>query len=492
MTATPTLTATALDLDTLATVTGRVAIFATPDGKLDTGARRINRLTKGAVERLTASDAFEKLTEGAAVDLAWPAGMAAEAVQVVKLSRRGRGAEFTVATRAAGAAIGKAAGTGAVLIVAPQQTGLADVVLGCALRSYAYTAMKSEPETEIGAITVALTDPSTLDLDAVQALVDGVYFTRDLVNAPANVLTTESFAAQLQDLSALAVEVEVLDEAQMAELGMNCLLAVGHGSESPSKTVVMQWKGGADDAAPLALIGKGVVFDTGGISLKPAAGMEAMTMDMGGAGTVAGAMKTIASRKAPANVVALVGLVENMPDGRAQRPGDIVTSMKGDTVEVINTDAEGRLVLCDVMWYAAERFKPAAMVDLATLTGAIIVALGHDNAGVFSNDDDFCGAFLKAADAEGEGAWRMPLGTGYAKLLKSDKADVKNVGGRAAGSATAAEFLHRFVPEGLPWIHLDIAGVAQPAAEPALAPKGASGWGVLALDRLVRDRYEQG
>jgi len=203
-------------------------------------------------------------------------------------------------------------------------------------------------------------------------------------------------------------------------------------------------------------------------------------------------MKTIASRKAPANVVALVGLVENMPDGRAQRPGDIVTSMKGDTVEVINTDAEGRLVLCDVMWYAAERFKPAAMVDLATLTGAIIVALGHDNAGVFSNDDDFCGAFLKAADAEGEGAWRMPLGTGYAKLLKSDKADVKNVGGRAAGSATAAEFLHRFVPEGLPWIHLDIAGVAQPAAEPALAPKGASGWGVLALDRLVRDRYEQG
>ena len=449
MTATPTLTATALDLDTLATVTGRVAIFATPDGKLDTGARRINRLTKGAVERLTASDAFEKLTEGAAVDLAWPAGMAAEAVQVVKLSRRGRGAEFTAATRAAGAAIGKAAGTGAVLIVAPQQIGLADVVLGCALRSYAYTAMKS-------------------------------------------VLTTESFAAQLQDLSALGVEVEVLDEAQMAELGMNCLLAVGHGSESPSKTVVMQWKGGADDAAPLALIGKGVVFDTGGISLKPAAGMEAMTMDMGGAGTVAGAMKTIASRKAPANVVALVGLVENMPDGRAQRPGDIVTSMKGDTVEVINTDAEGRLVLCDVMWYAAERFKPAAMVDLATLTGAIIVALGHDNAGVFSNDDDFCGAFLKAADAEGEGAWRMPLGTGYAKLLKSDKADVKNVGGRAAGSATAAEFLHRFVPEGLPWIHLDIAGVAQPAAEPALAPKGASGWGVLALDRLVRDRYEQG
>jgi leucyl aminopeptidase len=210
---------------------------------------------------------------------------------------------------------------------------------------------------------------------------------------------------------------------------------------------------------------------------------------MGGAGTVAGAMKAIAGRKAKAHVVGLVGLVENMPDGRAQRPGDIVTSMKGDTVEVINTDAEGRLVLCDVMWYAQERFQPAGMIDLATLTGAIIIGLGHDNAGVFSNDDAFCDSFLAAAQAEGEGAWRMPLGKGYAKLLKSDKADVKNVGGRPAGSCTAAEFLHRFVKEGMPWIHLDIAGVAQ-CAESPYAPKGATGWGVLALNRLVRDGYE--
>jgi leucyl aminopeptidase len=283
----------------------------------------------------------------------------------------------------------------------------------------------------------------------------------------------------------------VLEEVDLEKLGMRTLLAVGQGSESPSKVVVMQWKGGGDEA-PLALIGKGVVFDTGGISLKPAAGMEDMTMDMGGAGTVAGAMKAIAGRKAKANVVGIVGLVENMPDGRAQRPGDVVKSMKGDTVEVINTDAEGRLVLCDVMWYAQERFKPTGMIDLATLTGAIIIGLGHENAGVFSNNDAFCNAFLKAAKTEGEGAWRMPMGPAYDEKLKSRIADMKNVGGRDAGSITAAQFLGRFVKEETPWIHLDIAGVASVKTDTALAPKGATGWGVLALDRLVRDAYEEG
>jgi leucyl aminopeptidase len=233
-----------------------------------------------------------------------------------------------------------------------------------------------------------------------------------------------------------------------------------------------------------------VVFDTGGISLKPAGGMEDMTMDMGGAGVVAGVMRTLARRRAKANVVGIVGLVENMPDGRAQRPGDVVRSMKGDTIEVINTDAEGRLVLCDVMWYAQDRFQPAGMVDLATLTGAIIIGLGHENAGVFSNHDGFCESFLKAAASEGEGAWRMPLGAAYDKMLKSAIADMKNVGGRPAGSITAAQFLQRFVKDGTPWIHLDIAGVASVKAETDFAPKGATGWGVMALDRLVRDGYE--
>jgi leucyl aminopeptidase len=252
----------------------------------------------------------------------------------------------------------------------------------------------------------------------------------------------------------------------------------------------MQWNGGAKGDAPLALIGKGVVFDTGGISLKPAGGMEDMTMDMGGAGVVAGTMRALALRKAKANVVGIVGLVENMPSGNATRPGDVIKSMKGDTVEIINTDAEGRLVLCDIMWYAQERFKPAGMIDLATLTGAIIIGLGHENAGVFSNDDPFCNAFLKAANAEGEGAWRMPLGKAYDEQLKSRIADMKNVGGRPGGSITAAQFLQRFVQDGTPWIHLDIAGVASVKADTKLAPKGATGWGVLTLSRLVSDKFE--
>jgi leucyl aminopeptidase len=273
---------------------------------------------------------------------------------------------------------------------------------------------------------------------------------------------------------------------------MRTLLSVGQGSDSPSKVVVMRWDGGTDDAAPLALVGKGVVFDTGGISLKPGAGMEDMTMDMGGAGVVSGVMRTLALRKAKANVVGLVGIVENMPSGNATRPGDVITTMKGDTVEVINTDAEGRLVLCDVMWYAQDRFKPAAMIDLATLTGAVIIGLGHENAGVFSNDDELCNAFLKAAENEGEGAWRMPLGQGYDDQLKSRIADMKNIGGRPAGSITAAQFLKRFVKDETPWIHLDIAGVASLKSESTLAPAGATGWGVAALNRLVADRFEKG
>jgi leucyl aminopeptidase len=267
------------------------------------------------------------------------------------------------------------------------------------------------------------------------------------------------------------------------------LLGVGLGSETPSKVVVMQWSGGGTEA-PFAFVGKGVVFDTGGISIKPAGGMEDMTMDMGGAGVVAGVMRTLALRRAKANVVGLVGLVENMPDGRAQRPGDVVRSMKGDTIEVINTDAEGRLVLADVMWYAQQRFKPTGMINLATLTGAIIVALGHENTGVFSNDDGLCDAFLSACKAEGEGAWRMPMGDAYDAKLKSRIADMMNVGGRDGGAITAAQFLKRFVKDGMPWCHLDIAGTALVKSDTTLAPKGATGWGVMALDRLIRDKFE--
>ncbi|KUJ80863.1 aminopeptidase [Ruegeria marisrubri] len=480
------------DLDQIATAEGRVAIIIPPEGKMDPAARRANRLTKGAVGRLIESKRFEKAKPGQVLTLAYPVGMAAEALDVVVLPRRADSAT----ARKAGAALAKAAGGKNLLVMAGNQNRIEDLAMGIELRSYSFDAHKSEdPENpkEKGEVVICHTkaDAAAEAFAPMAAAAEGVFMTRDLVNEPANVLTTTEFANRLKEMEALGLEVEVLDEDQLAELGMRTLLSVGQGSDSPSKVVVMQWKGGDAEDAPLALVGKGVVFDTGGISLKPAAGMEDMTMDMGGAGVVAGTMRALALRKAKANVVGLVGLVENMPSGRASRPGDVVKSMKGDTVEIINTDAEGRLVLCDVMWYAQERFKPVGLIDLATLTGAIIIGLGHENAGVFSNNDTFCDAFLKAARAEDEGAWRMPLGKAYDEMLKSRIADMKNVGGRPAGSITAAQFLQRFVKDETPWIHLDIAGVASVSKETDLAPKGATGWGVRALNRLVQDNFEQ-
>ncbi|WP_163850256.1 leucyl aminopeptidase [Pseudooceanicola aestuarii] len=476
------------DLDSLSTATGRIAVVLDPTAALPAHARRLNRTMRGALKRLLDSDGFAERKAGELVSLAWPAGLEAEAVDVLCLPRRAAAAE----ARKAGAALAKQAGKGGLTIVTGPLKNLSDMALGLMMRAYEYDAQRTEKSDPRGDVVLMCPNAETVTsaLDTARAVAQGTFFTRDLVNAPANVLTTSEFAAQLTALADLGVEVEVLEEDRLEELGMGCLLAVGQGSASPSKVVVMQWKNGADDEAPLALIGKGVVFDTGGISLKPAGGMEDMTMDMGGAGVVSGVMKTLALRKAKANVVGLVGLVENMPSSTAMRPGDVVTSMKGDTVEVINTDAEGRLVLCDVMWYAQDRFAPRGMIDLATLTGAIIIGLGHENAGVFSNDDTLCNAFLKAAEAEGEGAWRMPLGQAYDDQLKSRIADMKNVGGRPAGSITAAQYLKRFVKEETPWIHLDIAGVASVKSDTMLAPKGATGWGVMALDRLVRDSFE--
>ncbi len=475
-------------LDDLASIEGRIAVFVPLEGNLDQSARRLNRLTRGALERLR-EDKGEDAKLGAVYSLAYPAGVAAEAVDVVILPRRCSIED----ARKAGAGLGKVRGKSPLTVFAGNHPKAAEIAFGIAMRDYGFDDHKTEEAKEDArAVSMMVSKPEEVEAAAAPllAVAEGTFFTRDLVNEPANVLTTTEFANRLVALKDIGLEVEVLEEDKLKELGMGALLSVGEGSDSPSKVAVMQWNGGEKDAAPLALVGKGVVFDTGGISLKPAAGMEDMTMDMGGAGVVAGAMKALALRKAKANVVGLVGLVENMPSGRATRPGDVVTSMKGDTIEVINTDAEGRLVLCDVMHYAQERFKPAGMIDLATLTGAIIIGLGHDNAGVFSNDDALCNGFLKAAEAEGEGAWRMPLGQGYAKQLKSRIADVKNVGGRPAGSITAAEFLKRFVQDGTPWIHLDIAGVASVKSETALAPAGATGWGVSALSRLVADKFE--
>ncbi len=482
------LTFQPVDLDALGAAKGRIAVFITPDLKLTAGARRLNRLSKGAIARATTSDAWDKLPEGKIMSLAWPAGLEADAIDLIKLSRR----PSPELARKTGAALAVAAKASEITLLVEGTRHPEEIALGLVLRGYDFDDHKTEKGDPLGAAVLMCAKPEEAEAASAPriAVAEGVNFTRNLVNEPANVLTTTEFATRLEALNALGVEVEVLDEKALAKLGMGALLCVGQGSDSPSKVVTMRWNGGAKGDAPLALIGKGVVFDTGGISLKPAAGMEDMTMDMGGAGVVAGVMHAIAQRKAKANVVGMVGLVENMPSGNAVRPGDVVTSMKGDTIEVINTDAEGRLVLCDVMWHAQESVKPAAMIDLATLTGACIIALGHENAAVYSNDDPLANAFLKAADTETEGAWRMPLGQAYDDMLKSPVADMKNVGGRAAGSITAAQFLKRFVKDETPWIHLDIAGVAHVARDLDLSPKGATGWGVRALDRLIADMFE--
>ncbi len=476
-------------LDTMATAEGTIAVLVDPDGKLDRAARRADKLTRGALTRMIADKAWGKLDEGRAETLNWPAGMAASRLVVVKLAHTAPEA----AGRLAGACIAKAAAAGAPVHIHAGRARTAErIAQGFALRAYEFERHRTGESDQLpGPVTMltAKPDDARSATETRLAVARGVHFARDLVNEPANVLTTTEFAARLEGLRDLGVQVEVLDEPQLEELGMRTLLAVGQGSRSPSKVVVMEWRGGGDEA-PFALVGKGVVFDTGGISLKPGPGMEEMTMDMGGAGVVAGTMAALAGRKAKANVVGLVGLVENMPDGNAQRPGDVVKSMKGDTIEVLNTDAEGRLVLADVLWYAQERFQPVGMVDLATLTGAIIIGLGHHRAGVFANDDALAGALLKSADAEGEGAWRMPLGPDYDKQLKSRVADIANIGGRPAGAITAAQFLQRFVKEGVPWVHLDIAGVASLKEATDFGPKGATGWGVRTLDRLIRDGYE--
>ena len=476
------------DLDQINSFEGKIVVFVTPSGGLDPLARRVNKQSKGALAKFVATEDFEKMSNGGTLTLSYPAGLSATSVVVVKLPKK---TDATTA-RKAGAAAAKSMGTDATLILTGASRNTPDIAHGFSLCRYDFTDHKTAEAKELGAVSVMCSAPdeATAAYASLAATAEGVFFTRDLVNEPSNVLTTTEFADRLIALKKIGVKVTVLEEKELEKLGMGSFLGVGLGSESPTKMVIMEWQGGGKEQ-PFALVGKGVVFDTGGISLKPAGGMEDMTMDMGGAGVVAGVMKALALRKAKANVVGLVGLVENMPDGKAQRPGDVVTSMKGDTIEVINTDAEGRLVLADVLWYAQKTYNPTGVINLATLTGAIIIGLGHENAGVFSNNDELCNKFLAAAKAEGEGAWRMPLAPAYDKLIKSRIADMKNVGGRAAGSITAAQFLQRFIVEDMPWIHLDIAGVASVASATDLSPKGATGWGVRALDRLVADNFEE-
>ena len=487
MTPLPKLSVIEMNFDASLNHAGQLVLLVSEDGKLDDFGGRLNKLMDGAIDRALASDDFHSLDLGKVLSLSYPAGLKAQGLTIAKLNQNSGVDE----TRACGVEIAKTVKCKSILILNGEFQKAADLVEGLALRNYDYRDQKTHVKNtgfDLQVMVQSVREHSD-KINEKLAVIDGVFFTRDLINAPANILTTSSFADQLLALSELGIIVEVLDEPELEKLGMRTLLCVGQGSVSPSKVVVMHWNGGGSEA-PFAFVGKGVVFDTGGISLKPAAGMEDMTMDMGGAGVVAGAMKALALRKAKANVVGVVGLVENMPSGNATRPGDVIKSMKGDTVEVINTDAEGRLVLADILWYTQERFNPTGMIDLATLTGAIIIGLGHEMAGVFSNSDILSKQFISAATAEGEGAWRMPLGQAYDKQLKSRIADMKNVGGRAASSITAGQFLKRFVKDNTPWAHLDIAGVASIAQESAFSPKGATGWGVRALNRMIADHYE--
>ena len=362
---------------------------------------------------------------------------------------------------------------------------------GALLRTYRFDKYKTKikddqkPTLKTMKILVDAHQKSKKHFIELEAVAKGVFLTRDLVTEPPNVLFPASFARNLEKLKQDGIKVEVLNEKEMAKLGMGALLGVGQGSSRESKLVVMRWNGGKRGEKPIAFVGKGVCFDTGGISLKPASGMEDMKWDMGGAAVVSGLMKALAGRKAKANVVGVVGLVENMPDGEAQRPGDVVTSMSGQTIEIINTDAEGRLVLADALWYTNQRFKPKFMINLATLTGAMLVALGQVNCGYFSNDDTLSDQLDAAASVVGEGVWRMPLGEEYNKMMDSDIADMKNAGPRFGGSITAACFLAEFAKK-YPWAHLDIAGTAWNNA-----PKGATGRPVALLNQFLNDRASE-
>ncbi|MEN3791430.1 leucyl aminopeptidase [Fulvimarina sp. MAC3] len=376
----------------------------------------------------------------------------------------------------------------------------ATIGAGMRMRAYEFDRYKTknkkdedeEDETPAADVTILVSDVAAAEraFEAERALSDGTMLARDLVNEPANVLGPVEYAERAEKLRDLGVEVEVLGESELADLKMNALLGVSQGSPRPPRLVIMRWNGAGDSEQPVAFVGKGVVFDTGGISIKPAGSMDEMKGDMGGSAAVVGVMHALAARKAKVNAIGIIGLVENSVDGKAQRPGDIVTAMSGTTIEVLNTDAEGRLVLADALWYCQDRFKPKFMVNLATLTGAIIVALGNHQAGLFSNNDELADRLFSAGTVSGEKVWRLPLAPEYDKMIEGKFADIKNIGGgRAAGSITAAQFLQRFVND-VPWAHLDIAGTAMGSPSNAYNQSWASGFGVRLLERLVRDHYE--
>ncbi|MBO4225004.1 leucyl aminopeptidase [Bradyrhizobium neotropicale] len=484
-----------------APVRGLMVVFC--DEALKFGAATDKALGKAAetVKRAAAANQF-KGKSGAILDILAPEGIKVERLIVVGTGKASALKEKDF-LKFGGVAAGKLnAATDAVTVIAELAEGAmkaeqaSAIASGIRLRAYKFDRYKTkkkdgENEQVRADVSIAVDDVAAARKafapDA--SIVEGVVIARDLVNEPPNVLYPEEFARRASQLRKIGVDVEVLDVKAMTKLGMGALLGVAQGSARPGRVVIMRWNGGKKSEQPVAFVGKGVCFDTGGISIKPAGSMEDMKGDMGGAACVVGLMHALAARKAKVNAVGAIGLVENMPDGNAQRPGDIVKSMSGQTIEIINTDAEGRLVLADVLWYVAKKFKPKFMVDLATLTGAIMVALGTEHAGMFSNNDELADRLIKVGQETGERVWRMPLGAEYDKLIDSQFADMKNTGGRHGGSITAAQFLQRFV-DGTPWAHLDIAGTAMGAPKTDINQSWGSGYGVRLLERLVADYYE--
>ena len=486
---------------------GVFAVSVTEDRALGATGRALDEQTDGALTRALSSGRFRG-KQGTSATIVAPHGVALDAVLLVGLGQPGQidgrrlralGGMVVRRMNAAGAK------TGAIAVDAVDDAPMAppamaaEIAFGARLGSYSFdkyhTKKKDEDKKSLGTLAVMLEEPAAARkaFVAKDGLGAGVFAARDMVSEPGNVKYPKTIAEDVEALAADGIEVELLDRDKMASLGMGSLLGVAQGSENEPYLAVMRWNGAPEgaDRQPVAFVGKGVTFDTGGISIKPGQGMEEMKYDMAGAAAVIGLMKCLAGRKARVNAVGVVALVENMPDGKAQRPGDVVTSMSGQTIEIINTDAEGRLVLADALWYTQETFKPQFMIDLATLTGAIIVSLGTYQAGLFSNDDALSERLIAAGRESGEEVWRLPLGERYDKDIDSAIADMKNVGkGREAGSVAGAVFLQRFV-NGVPWAHLDIAGMAwMKRGDDPTVPKGATGYGVRLLDQLVRAHYE--
>ena len=486
-----------------------LVVFAGKDGSYSEASQKLLGAAAEAVARAAKANKF-KGNAGSSLDILAPAGLTYDRLLVVGTARKpadNEPAPDPASPMLGGALMGKltSAAHVSVLFDPPEggdATGAAALVCGMRLRAYKFELYKTKKKDSedkgndkdndgVIDVTIGVADPAAAKKALVyqDAIADGVIAARDLVNEPANILTPVEFAKRAAELKTLGVQIDILDVKSMQKLGMNTLLGVGQGSINESRLVVMRWNGGGK-AQPVSFIGKGVTFDTGGISMKPAGGMEDMKGDMAGAACVTGLMRTLALRKAKVNAIGAIGLVENMPGHNAQRPGDIVVSMSGQTVEVINTDAEGRLVLADVLWYIQDKYKPQFMINLATLTGAILVALGNEHAGLFSNNDELSERLTAVGKATGEKVWRMPLSPAYDKLLDSKFADMKNIGGRNAGSITAAQFLQRFVNK-TPWAHLDIAGTGMSSPSNDINHSWGSGWGVRLLDRLVADHYEK-